>query len=42
VLVDERGTEEMPRAPKLELARALVARIAQASASGRLSARENP
>jgi phosphopantothenoylcysteine decarboxylase / phosphopantothenate---cysteine ligase len=29
LLVDERGTEEMPRASKLELARALVARIAQ-------------
>ena len=28
LLVDERGTEEMPRAPKLELARALVAQIA--------------
>jgi phosphopantothenoylcysteine decarboxylase/phosphopantothenate--cysteine ligase len=29
LLVDERGTQEMPRAPKLELARALVAQIAQ-------------
>jgi phosphopantothenoylcysteine decarboxylase / phosphopantothenate---cysteine ligase len=29
VLVDERGTEEMPRANKLELARALVAQIAR-------------
>jgi phosphopantothenoylcysteine decarboxylase / phosphopantothenate---cysteine ligase len=29
VLVDEQGTEEMPRAPKLQLSRALVARIAQ-------------
>ncbi|HXD42527.1 MAG TPA: bifunctional phosphopantothenoylcysteine decarboxylase/phosphopantothenate--cysteine ligase CoaBC [Ramlibacter sp.] len=28
LLVDERGTEQMPRAPKLELARALVAQIA--------------
>ncbi|HXE49228.1 MAG TPA: bifunctional phosphopantothenoylcysteine decarboxylase/phosphopantothenate--cysteine ligase CoaBC [Ramlibacter sp.] len=28
LLVDERGTEEMPRGPKLELARALVAQIA--------------
>ena len=29
LLVDERGAQEMPRAPKLELARALLARIAQ-------------
>ena len=29
LLVDEKGTREMPRAPKLELARALVAEIAR-------------
>jgi phosphopantothenoylcysteine decarboxylase / phosphopantothenate---cysteine ligase len=35
VLVDERGTEEMPRANKLELARALVAQIAKRLSSPR-------
>jgi phosphopantothenoylcysteine decarboxylase/phosphopantothenate--cysteine ligase len=35
LLVDERGTEEMPRAPKLELARALVRQIAQRARSPR-------
>jgi phosphopantothenoylcysteine decarboxylase/phosphopantothenate--cysteine ligase len=35
LLVDERGTEEMPRAPKLELARALVRQIAQRAGSPR-------
>jgi phosphopantothenoylcysteine decarboxylase/phosphopantothenate--cysteine ligase len=34
LLVDARGTEEMPRAPKLELARALVSQIARRLASG--------
>jgi phosphopantothenoylcysteine decarboxylase/phosphopantothenate--cysteine ligase len=35
LLVDDQGTEEVPRAPKLELARLLVARIAQRLRSSR-------
>jgi phosphopantothenoylcysteine decarboxylase/phosphopantothenate--cysteine ligase len=38
LLVDEQGTQELPRAPKLQLARTLVAEIARRSANRRTPA----